>query len=335
MRRFFPVRRRLATPAILFLTAAATASAQTPSSATRPNGNGKGWAAPRTADGHPDLQGFWSSATLTPFERPQNLAGKEFFTEAEAAAFEKRAREAADRDRRSSNPQADVNQAYNEAWFDRGTTVFPTRRTSIVIDPGDGRVPPLTPQAQRKAADRAEAQRRDPAGPEDMGLPVRCLLWPTAGPPMLPGPYNNNYQIVQTAGSVAIYVEMIHDARIVRLDGRPHVSARIRLWMGDPVGHWDGDTLVVDTTNFTDKTHFRGSDENLHLVERFTLTGPDTLMYRFTIDDPTAFERPWTGEIAMSRIKGPLYEYACHEANYAMANILRATRSAETAGTSK
>jgi hypothetical protein len=288
--------------------------------------------APRTAGNHPDLQGFWSNATLTPFERPRDLAGKDFFTEAEAAAFEQRTRDAADRDRRSSNPQADVNQAYNEAWFDRGTTVFPTRRTSIVVDPPDGRVPPLMPQAQRDAADRAEVLRRDPTGPEDMALPVRCLVWPTAGPPMLPGPYNNNYQIVQTAYSVAIDVEMIHDVRIIPLNGRPHLSPRIRLWMGDPVGHWEGDTLVVDTTNFTDKTHVRGSDQNLHLTERLTLTGPNPLLYRFTIDDPTAFSRPWTGEIVMTRIKGPLYEYACHEANYSIVNILRATRAAEKAG---
>jgi hypothetical protein len=322
MKHFFPVPRRCV--ALAILCAVATTLAQKPPST-----------ASGTAASHPNLQGFWSSATLTPFERPRDLADKEFFTEAEAAAFEKRARQAADRDRRASSPQADVNQAYNEAWFDRGTTVFPTRRTSIVIDPSDGRVPALTPQAQRKAGDRAEVQRRDPTGPEDMALPVRCLLWPTAGPPMLPGPYNNNYQIVQTGDFVTIDVEMIHDARIIPLDGRPHVSARIRRWMGDPVGHWEGDTLVIDTTNFTDKTHFRGSDENLHLVERFALEGPNTLLYRFTVDDPTAFTRPWTGEIAMTRIKGPLFEYACHEANYSMANILRATRAAERAGSAR
>jgi len=330
MRFSSPVPRRLVALAILSIAPAAVAQAQTSSSA--PSRNEKAWIAHRAAGNHPDLQGFWSNATLTPFERPRDLAGKEFFTEVEAAAFEQRTREAADRDRRLSNPQADVNQAYNEAWFDRGTTVFPTRRTSIVVDPPDGRVPPLTPQAQRDAADRAQVQRRDPTGPEDMALPVRCLLWPTAGPPMLPGPYNNNYQIVQTADSVIIDVEMIHDARIIPLNGRPHLSPRIRLWLGDPVGHWEGETLVVDTTNFTDKTHLRGSDQNLHLIERFTLTGPDTLLYRFTIEDPTAFSRPWTGEIVMTRIKRPLYEYACHEANYSMANILRATRAAEKAG---
>jgi len=226
-------------------------------------------------------------------------------------------------------------RAYNEAWFDRGSTLFPTRRTSIVIDPPDGRVPPLTPQAQRDAAARAEMQRGLPANPEEMALPVRCVLWPTAGPPMIPGPYNNNYQIVQTAGAVIIEVEMIHDAPIIPLDGRPHVDKKIRLWLGDSRGHWEGDTLVVDTTNFTDKTHYRGSDANLHLIERFTRTGPDTLVYRFAVEDATAFTRSWTGEIVMTRIKGPLYEYACHEANYAMANILSAARKTENAAPKK
>jgi hypothetical protein len=278
---------------------------------------------------HPDLQGYWTSATLTPFERPRELAGKEFFTAEEAAAFEKRTNETNDRDRRGATPQADVAAAYNEAWFDRGSKVFPTRRTSVVIDPPDGRVPPLTPEAQKIAAQRAEVQRRMPYDPEEFALPVRCILWPTAGPPMVPGPYNNNYEIVQTGDQVAIYVEMIHDVRIIPVNGRPHLNKKIRLWLGDPVGHWEGDTLVVDTTNFTDKTHYRGSDENLHLSERFTRTAPDVLMYRFTVDDPTAFTKPWTGEIAMVRTKGPLYEYACHEGNYAMTNILRAARKSE------
>ena len=168
-----------------------------------------------------------------------------------------------------------------------------------------------------------------------MALPVRCILWPTAGPPMIPGPYNNNYQIIQTADSVAISVEMIHDIRIIPLDGRPHLNPNIRLWMGDSTGRWEADTLVVDTTNFTDKTHYRGSDERLHLIERFTRTGPDTLLYRFTVDNPTAFTKPWTGEIVLAKTNGPLYEYACHEANYSMTNILRAARVAEKAGQSK
>jgi len=316
MRGLFPV----AASSALLLILAAAAPAQS---------NAKPWVAPRTFAGHPDLEGYWTNATLTPFERPRDFAAKEFFTVEEASAYEKRMREANDRDRRGSTPEADVNGAYNEAWFDRGTTVFPTRRTSIVVDPPDGRVPPLTPQAQRDAAARDEAERGLPSNPEDMALPVRCLLWPTAGPPMVPGPYNNNYQIVDTADSIVINVEMIHDARIIFLNGRPHLDRNIRLWLGDSRGHWEGDTLVVDTTNFTGKTHYRGSDQNLHLIERFTRTGPNILVYRFTMDDPTAFTKPWTGEIVMARIKGPLYEYACHEGNYSMVNILRAARKAD------
>ena len=303
--------------AVLFLALAVVAGAQR---------------VPRTPDGHPDLQGFWTNASLTPFERPREFAGKEFFTPLEAAEFEKRALENADRDRRGATAEADVALAYNEAWFERGTKISPSRRTSIVIDPPDGRVPALTPEALRVAAMRAEVQRRLPTGPQDLSLPVRCIVWPNSGPPMVPGPYNNNYQIVQTAGAVVINVEMIHDARIIPLDGRPHAGKNVRLWLGDSVGHWEGDTLVVDTTNFTDKTSFRGSDQNLHVVERLTRTGPDTILYRFTVEDPTAFTRPWTGEITMVKIAGPLYEYACHEGNYSMTNMLRAARTAEGAG---
>jgi hypothetical protein len=319
----------------LFLALAVALNAQAPSAAANQKGKAKAWTAPRAAGGHPDLAGFWTNATLTPFERPGGFAGKEFLTEDEAAEFEKRILETNNRDRRGSTAEADVALAYNEAWFERGTKISPTRRTSIVIDPPDGRIPLLTPQAQRAAAGRAEVQRRLPTGPQDMSLPVRCILWPTAGPPMVPGPYNNNYQIVQTGEYVAIYTEMIHDVRIIPLDGRPHLGGNTRQWMGDSSGHWEGDTLVVDTTNFTDKTNYRGSDRNLHLVERFTRTSPDTILYRFTVDDPTAFTKPWTGEIAMIESEGPLYEYACHEGNYAMTNMLGAARAAEKAGQSK
>lgn len=329
MRRPFPVVESAAALVTLIHGMSVTAAAQS-NHPPRPAASMS-----RTAAGRPSLEGIWSSATLTPFERPRELAAKEFYTPEEAAAFEKRTLEASNRDRRAATPEADVNQAYNEAWFDRGTTLFPTRRTSIVIDPPDGRVPPLTPAAQQAAAARAQLPDAAPSGPEDLSLPVRCILWPTAGPPMIPGPYNNNYQIVQTGGYLAIYVEMIHDVRIIPLDGRPHISGRIRQWMGDPVGHWEGDTLVVDTTNFTAKTHYRGSDENLHLIERFTRTGANTIRYRFTVDDPTAFTRPWTGEITLVQIKGPLYEYACHEANYSLGNMLRAARVAEKAGAGK
>jgi len=293
----------------------------------------KAWTVPRTADGHPDLRGEWSNAVLTPFERPKEFEGKEFFTAEEAAAYTRRVLDQSNRDRRGATPQEDVGGAYNEAWFERGTKVGSNLRTSIVVDPADGRVPPLTPEARAAGAARTAAQRRIPEGPEDFPLPVRCLVWPTSGPPMVPGPYNNNYQIVQTRDYVAIDVEMIHDVRIIPLDGRPHVSPAIRRWMGDSVGNWDGDSLVVDTTNFTDKTHFRGADQNLHVIERFTRTGENALQYRFTVDDPTAFTKPWTGEIVLSHSPGPIYEYACHEANYSLANMLSAARLQERAET--
>ena len=329
------MRNRFLVLVILVLALPVAVGAQAPSAAANQKGAAKAWVAPRAAGGHPDLEGFWTNATLTPFERPREYAGKETFTAEEAAEFERRILDTSNRDRRPSNAEADVALAYNEAWFERGTKISPTRRTSIVIDPPDGRVPPLTPQAQRAAAARAEVQRRAPTGPQDMSLPVRCILWPTAGPPMVPGPYNNNYQIVQTREYVAISTEMIHDVRIIPLDGRPHPGGDVRQWMGDSTGHWEGDTLVVDTTNFTDKTNYRGSDRNLHLVERFTRTSPDVILYQFTVDDPTAFTKPWTGEIPMIKTGGPLYEYACHEGNYAMTNMLSAARAAEKAGQGK
>jgi hypothetical protein len=309
--------------------AAACAFSQTPAPKTSSPGRAaaKSWTAPRTPDGQPDLQGAWSNASLTPFERPAEFTGKEFFTEAEAAAYAKRVVEQSNRDKRGATPEEDVNGAYNELFFDRGTKVGSNLRTSIVVDPPDGKVPPLTQEARAAGAARAAAQRRPQVRASDFGLPIRCILWPTAGPPMVPGPYNNNYQIVQTRDYVAIETEMIHDVRIIPLNGRAHPSADVRLWMGDSVGRWEGDTLVVDTTNFRDDTHFRGSDRNLHVVERFTRTAPDTITYRFTIDDPTAFTKPWTGEIAMSRVAGPLYEYACHEGNYSLESMLSASRA--------
>ncbi len=335
--RFLASIGALAVVIAVVLLAPATVAGQGPSPAANTTvaantrAAAKTWTAPRTPDGQPDLQGIWTNATLTPFERPRDLAGKEFFTEKEAAEYEKRLLQDINRDRRGGNPEADVAGAYNNFWFERGTKVVPTRRTSLVVDPPDGRVPPLTPEAQKAAAALAEVRRRAPTGPEDMGLPDRCILWPTAGPPMLPGGYNNNYQILQTPGYVVILTEMIHDVRIIPLDGRPHLGQNIRQWLGDSRGRWEGNTLVVDTTNLTGKTRFRGSDENLHLVERFTRIDSDTILYQFTVDDPTAFARPWKGEAPMTKGAGPIYEYACHEGNYSMANVLRGARAQEKA----
>jgi hypothetical protein len=301
------------------------------------------WTPPRTPDGHPDLQGVWTSATLTPLERPPELARTPVLTQAEAAAYEKQLLQQGNRDRRDGSTETDVGRAYNEFWFDRGTKVVGNRRTSLIVDPPDGRVPPLIPAAQKRMdATRAHAALHPADGPEDRPLAERCLLWPTAGPPMLPGAYNNNYQIVQAPGFVTILVEMIHDVRIIPTDGRPHLPPNIRQWMGDPRGHWEGNTLVVETTNFTDKTSdvgagmqrttFRGSDDQLRLIERFTRVDPDTMLYEFTVDDPTAFTRPWTAQIPMTRSTDPLFEYACHEGNYAMRGVLAGARAEEKKG---
>ncbi len=285
---------------------------------------------PRMPDGKPDFQGVWTSATITPLERPADLGNKQFFTQEEAAQWTRQFLRANNRDRRDGPAQVDVGRAYNEFWFSRGDAVVPTLRTSLIIDPPDGKIPALTPDGLQRAAARAEAQRLHPAdGPEDRSLAERCLIWPVAGPPMIPGGYNNNYQIVQGPGYVTIVVEMIHDVRTIPTDGRPHLPATVRQWMGDPRGHWEGTTLVVDTTNFTDKTNFRGSGENLHLVERFTRTGPDQLMYEFTVNDPASFTRPWTVQIPMAKTDGPLFEYACHEGNYGMEGMLRGARQQE------
>ena len=203
------------------------------------------------------------------------------------------------------------------------------RRTSLIIDPPDGRVPPLTPAARaRIAARRARTQNGPADNPEDRPIQERCLVF-GAGPPLLPGPYNNNMEIVQTPGALVVLSEMIHDARIVALDGRPAPPPSIRSWLGSSRGHWDGDTLSVETTNFPEAVSFRGSDEQLRVLERFTLVGPDTLRYEFTIDDPTAFTQRWTGAFTMSRTRDRIYEFACHEGNYGLMNILRAARAEE------
>ena len=300
--------------AALILAGTLTAQSQT----------GKKYTPPRTADGQPDLQGVWTNVTITPLERPADLAGKEFFTAAEARQYEQDTVSRNNADRRDGGAQADLNRAYNDAWYDRGTRVVETLRTSLVIDPPDGHIPrkpgaPLAPANFGKAPD----------GPEDRSLPERCILWPTAGPPMMPSFYNNNYQIVQAPGYVTILVEMIHDARVIPLDPRPHVDPKIRQWMGDSRGHWEGNTLVVETTNFNDQTRFQRAGQNMHLVERFTRTAPDTIMYEFTVDDPSTFTRPWTAQIPMKRTDGPIIEYACNEGNYSMEGMLAGARADE------
>jgi hypothetical protein len=268
---------------------------------------------PRTSWGHPDLEGIWSTATVTPLQRP--VGAREFLTEEEAAAVEREARER--------------EQGWSE--FDWGTRTVPTRRSSLIIDPRDGRVPALTPEAERRQRALQEARKVHPAdNPEDRNLWERCI---TLGVPtvMLPQVQNNHYQIVQTPNYVVILAEMIHDARIIPLDGRPHLPSHLREWLGDSIGHWEGDTLVVVTTNFTNETNFWGSGENLHIIERFTRTASDILRYRLTVLDRTTFTRPWTVEFPVRRSDGPMYEYACHEGNYhVLEGILRGARAEES-----
>src|SRR5262245_41531902 len=281
----------------------------------------------------PDLEGVWFFSTLTPLERTAEFASKPELSAEEAAAYEKLTVERSNRDRRdTSSPEADVGGAYNEFWWERGTllaTVNGKKRMSLIADPADGRIPALTADGQKKAAARAADRREHPAdGPENRSLGERCLMF-NAGPPMLPGPYNNYVQLFQFPDHVVILNEMIHDARIVPLDGRPHVPSAVRRWQGDSRGRYDGKTLVVDTTNFTDKTNFRGGDDQLHLVERFTRVDADTLLYEFTIDNPTAFTKPWSAQLPMTRTTDRVFEYACHEANYSLTGILRGARAEE------
>jgi hypothetical protein len=297
------------------------------------------------APAHPGFDGIWNSATVTPLERPRQLKDKPFFTAEEAAAWERQAAQ----NNEERPPDAAENRGagapgvnkptgtgtYNTFFREFGTRTVKTLRTSIVTDPPDGRIPALTPAAADVKRRRVEGQR-NPASSEETGLQDQCLTFATAGPPMLPYSYNSNYEIMQTRDAFVVHVEMIHDARIIHMDNRPHLPARIRRWMGDSLGRWVGGTLVVDTTNFNDGGGYYGDaggnfgwDRNLHLVERLSLLDPDTLLYQFDIDDETAFTQPWKGELTMTRSAGRIYEFACHEGNYSLTNMLRGYRAAE------
>jgi len=282
------------------------------------------------------LQGFWTNSTVTPLERPVELANKEFFTEEEAVAFEK------ERILRE-NAQSKTDIHYdNVLWqSEKYSKSVSNRRTSLIFDPPDGRVPPLTAAGQKRAGEMKEAARRREiaASAQDRNLAERCINWGAEGPPMLGSTYNANLQIMQNATSVVILNEMIHNARIVPTNGRAHLDASVRQLGGDSVGRWEGDTLVVDSTNFTDETNFRGppssarqdifSSRDLHVVERFTPVDRDTILYRFTVEDPSTWTKPWSGEMVMRRMEGPIYGYACHEGNWGLANILAGARAAE------
>jgi hypothetical protein len=317
---------------------AVSVAGQAPAAAKGKTAAAKAYTPSRTADGQPDLQGVWDYRTITPLERPLALGTKEFFTDEEAANFEK------DENRRQNRDLIDPEKGggqypaggvvpYNEFWYDRGDKVVGTKRTSLIVDPPNGRLPAWTPEGKKRAEQRAEASRQDQLGHpradswEDRPLGERCLMGANAGPPITPAAYNNNIQLFQTPEHVAIVNEMIHETRIIPLDGRPH--GHVPQWKGDSRGHWEGNTLVVDTTNFKRETSLAGSSANMHLIERFTRTGPNTLLYEFTIDDSTTWTRPWTAALPMLKTDAPVYEYACHEANYAMSGILAGARAAE------
>ena len=318
-----------------------------------------GWTGPKTPWGDPDLQGTYTNKTITPVQRPEELAGQAFLTDEEIAELE---RETVERNERLllrpavRTTVSDVDRgvdgapgAYNNFWLDGGTTT--TGRTSLIVDPPDGRIPPVTPDYERLAGARAEARlARGPADSwEDFQLNDRCLVW-SAGPPMMPGPYNNTYMILQTPEHVVIQVEMIHDTRIIPLDGRPHLASAIRQYLGDMRGHWEGDTLVVETTNIaraeadpgtqgSDVISLRAangrSDDTIRVIERFTRVDAGAIRYEFTIEDPTRWTRSFAGEFPFVRIDGRLYEYACHEGNYSMPTMLGGERIQEEAAASR
>jgi len=291
------------------------------------------WTPPRTPDGRPDLQGFWTNATITPLERPRELGAKEYYTEEEAAEYRKKALVPLSTAERGGT---EAHYEFTQFGLDRSQAQIAfSMRTSMIVGP-EGRVPPLTQEAQQRNAERAARNKgHEFDGPENRTIQERCIVWGNEGPPMLPPGYNSFLQIVQTPASVAIMQEMIHDVRIIPLDGRPHAPANVRRWLGDSRGRWEGDTLVVDTTNFTDQTNFRGSRENLHVVERFTRVDDGTIRYQFTVDDPTTWAKAWSGELPLVKDKGPIYEYACHEGNYGLANNLRGARAKEKADEAK
>jgi len=332
------VNRASTTIAIVSLAAAAVAGqAQKPSS-ERGRAAGSVYSV-KTPWGHPDLQGVWDFRTVTPMERPVELGDKAVLSAKEAAEFEQRAVASRNADeKRGSQATArrqvngtleteDLSLAYNDFWWDRGTKVVGTRRTSLIVDPPNGRFPALTEQGDKRLSAEDAVRERPSVGPEDRPVGERCILGFNSGPPMTPNAYNMNVQLLQTPDYVVILNEMVHNARIVPLDGRPH--GNIRQWVGDSRGRWDGGTLVVDTTNFYQGTSLRGSSANMRLTERFTRVGADMLLYEFTVDDPKTWTRPWTAQLPMSKTDLPMYEYACHEGNYGMTGILSGARALE------
>ena len=325
------MRLRHLTPA-LFATFVALAAAAVAGQST-----GR-WTPPRASDGRPDLQGYWTNDSYVPLERPDEAKGKEYFTAEEAQAFFK-----SRLDRLNAQSRSDIH--YDDAlWQAENYVKQAHMRTSIIYDPPDGMLPPLTEAAKQREAARLQARKSVGAADnvQVRTLAERCIAWGNVGPPMLPPAYNANFQILQSPEHVVLRHEMMHDVRLIPIDGPAVPSRAVQQLAGIARGHWDGDTLVVTTTNFTSKTNFRGSpqstrqdifaSETMRVVERFKLTGPDTIDYRFTVDDPSVWTRSWSGEAPLRRFEGPIYEYGCHEGNYGLANILRAARVQEASG---
>lgn len=329
---------------------AITVEGQAPAANTRTSSTAAKWTPPRTPDGRPDLQGNWSNNSVTPLQRPKPWAGKMALNDAELAELKRLVAQVTEEGGDAQfgdsiiesalagikNPESSDKGTgnYNHFWLVERTV--DDRRTSLLVDPPDGRLPPLTAAAtSRETAAAAQRKQRRLDNPEERGLGERCVNF---GVPKLGAGYNSYYQIVQTPGFVVFLSEMAHDARIIPLDGRPHLDQDIQLWNGDPRGRWEGDTLVVESTNFSPKSEFRGSSQNLHLIERYTRVGPDTLAYEVTVTDPTVWTRPWTATVPLTRTDDLIYEYACHEGNYrSMEGSLKGTRvlEQETAATGK
>jgi len=326
------------------LAAALTVALAVSAAGVRLTGQASTYKAPRTAWGHPDFQGLWSNDTFTPLQRPAVFGQKEFFTEEEAARLEKALSsnnvdplagnllanllDSKEDNDRVEQGQTDIHYD-NALWLtEKNRKGLASLRTSLIYDPPAGRIPPLTPDAQKREADRAAALKGHQFdGPESRSLAERCIIWPHEGPPLIPAPYNANLEFIQTPGYVILIQEIIHNARIIPLDGRAHIPSTIRQLSGDSRGHWEGDTLVVDSTNFTGKTRFQNSTQTLHVVERFTRTDADTIDYRFTVEDPNTWTRPWSAAIPMTRTNNRLFEYACAEGNHDLENLLRVGRS--------
>ncbi|HLG96846.1 MAG TPA: hypothetical protein VKX49_11095 [Bryobacteraceae bacterium] len=285
----------------------------------------KAGAVPRSADGHPDLSGIWSNATRTPFERPAVFQGKPTISDEEARKWEAREderwQEGSTVD--GGRPVSIDGGAYNVLFYDNGrelSRIGGQKRTSMVVDPPDGHVPPMLPEARERLSQR---RRIVPGDYKSLSNDTRCLVGNTPSVPLVPALYNNNLEIVQSRDSILIEVEMVHDARIVHMNAK-HQPPAVRQWFGDSIGHWEGDTLVVETTNFNDETHYRGATKDLKVTERFTRVSDQTIEYRATMEDPSTWTKPWSIELAFTSVPGPLYEYACHEGNYAMVDILSA-----------